>query len=154
MPAATPPAAIVAADTGGGSGGHSALTVDGPSDAKVGDEFDVRVQISTQDPITHLRAQLRYDSSALQIVDASVGEAVPPGAGSPTVNTKGVGAQLDVTTPPEDPVLGSGTLMTVRFKALATRPSSNIAAMVNVLGGSGSATGNATAQPLVVNIHQ
>ena len=155
MPAATPPAAIVATDTGGAAGGgHSALTVDGPSDAKVGDEFDVRVQFSTQDPITHLRAQLRYDSSALQIVDASVGEAVPPGAGSPTVNTKGVGAQLDVTTPPEDPVLGSGTLMTVRFKALATRPSSNIAAMVNVLGGSGSATGNATAQPLVVNIHQ
>jgi general secretion pathway protein D len=166
-----PPAPIVAASTpaaaggegsaGGGAaagskagGAPSALTVEGPSEAKIGDEFDVRVQLSTQDPITHLRAQLRYDSSALQIVDASVGEVVPPGAGSPTVNTKGVGAQLDVTTPPEDPVLGSGTLMTVRFKALATRPSSNIAAMVNVLGGSGSATGNASAQPLVVNIHQ
>ncbi|MBV8910324.1 MAG: hypothetical protein JOZ89_06155 [Gammaproteobacteria bacterium] len=162
MPATAPPAAIVAADTGtaasgggaAGGGGHSALTVDGPGDAKVGDEFDVRVKLSTQDPITHLRAQLRYDSSALQIVNASVGEVVPAGAGSPTVNTRGVGAQLDVTTPPEDPVLGTGTLMTVRFKALATRPSSNIAAMVNVLGGSGAATGNASAQPLVVNIHQ
>ena len=44
--------------------------------------------------------------------------------------------------------------MTVRFTAVATRPSSNIAAMLNVLGGSGGATASASAQPLVVNIHQ
>jgi general secretion pathway protein D len=159
MPLTAPPAAIVAdpgagASGAAGGGGHSALTIDGPSDTKVGEEFDVRVQLSTQDPITHLRAQLRFDSSALQIVNATVGEVVPAGAGSPTVNTRGVGAQLDVTTPAEDPVLGTGTLMTIRFKALATRPSLNIAAMVNVLGGSGAAVGSASAQPLVVNIHQ
>lgn len=156
-----PPAPIVAADgaaaasAGGAAGGgaHSALGIDGPTDAKVGEEFDVRVQVSTQDPITHLRAQLRYDSSALQIVSASTGDAVPAGAGSPTVNTRGVGAQLDVTTPSEDPVLGTGTLMTVRFKALAPRTESNIAAMLNVLGGTGGAVGSASAQPLVINIH-
>jgi hypothetical protein len=158
-----PPAAIAAANAGAAAGGgaasgaagaaHSALTVDGPSDAKVGEEFDVRVQLSTQDPITHLRAQLRYDSSALQIVSASLGDAVPAGAGSPTVNTRGIGAQLDVTTPSEDPVLGAGTLMTVRFKAMAPRKESNIAAMLNVLGGSGAAAASASAQPLVINIH-
>jgi general secretion pathway protein D len=162
---AAPPAPIVAAESGAagsagaaagaaaGAGAPSALAIDGPSDAKVGDEFDVRVQVSTQDPITHLRAQLRYDSSALQIVSASTGDAVPAGAGSPSVNTRGVGAQLDVTTPSEDPVLGTGTLMTVRFKALAPRKESNIAAMLNVVGGSGAAVGSASAQPLVINIH-
>jgi hypothetical protein len=157
---AAPPAPIVAAESGAagsagaaaGAGAPSALAIDGPSDARVGDEFDVRVQVSTQDPITHLRAQLRYDSSALQIVSASTGDAVPAGAGSPSVNTRGVGAQLDVTTPSEDPVLGTGTLMTVRFKALAPRKESNIAAMLNVLGGSGGAVGSASAQPLVINI--
>jgi general secretion pathway protein D len=161
---AAPPAPIVAAESGAagsagaasgaaaGSGAPSALAIDGPSDARVGDEFDVRVQVSTQDPITHLRAQLRYDSSALQIVSASTGDAVPAGAGSPSVNTRGVGAQLDVTTPSEDPVLGTGTLMTVRFKALAPRKESNIAAMLNVLGGSGGAVNSASAQPLVINI--
>jgi hypothetical protein len=166
LPVTAPPAPIApaesagAAGTGAGSGGasdggaHSAVGIDGPSDAKVGEEFDVRVQVSTQDPITHLRAQLRYDTSALQIVSASVGEAVPAGAGSPTVNTRGVGAQLDVTTPSEDPVLGTGTLMTVRFKALAPRSGSNIAAMLNVLAGSGAAAASASAQPLVINIHQ
>jgi general secretion pathway protein D len=161
LPVTAPPAPIVAADAGGaasgaagaGGGGHSALSVDGPSDAKLGDEFDVHVQLSSQDPITHLRAQLRYDSSALQIVSASVGEVVPAGAGSPSVNTRGVGAQLDVTTPPEDPVLGTGTLMTVRFKALAPRSGSSIAAMLNVLGGTGAAVGSTAAQPLVLNIH-
>jgi hypothetical protein len=140
------------ASPGAAGGAHSALTVDGPSEAKVGEEFDVNVTLSSQDPITHLRAQLRYDSSALQIVSASTGDAVPAGAGSPSVNTRGVGAQLDVTTPSEDPVLGTGTLMTVRFKALAPRKESNIAAMLNVLGGSGGAVGSASAQPLVINI--
>jgi len=156
-----PPAPIAAAEgagaggAGGAAGGGtpSALTIDGPSDAKVGDEFDVRVQVSTQDPITHLRAQLRYDSSALQIVSASTGDAVPAGAGSPTVNTRGVGAQLDVTTPSEDPVMGTGTLMTVRFKAVAARKESNIAAMLNVLSGTGGAANSASAQPLVITIH-
>ncbi len=170
MPVTALPAPIVAAEAGAaagagsaggaaaagaaGGGGHSALSVDGPTDAKLGDEFDVQVQLSTQDPITHLRAQLRYDSSALQIVSAGVGDVVPAGAGSPTVNTKGIGAQLDLTTPPEDPVLGSGTLMTVRFKALAARPASNVAAMLNVVGGTGGAVGSTSAQPLVINIHQ
>jgi hypothetical protein len=173
MPVTAPPAPVVAAEAGAaagaagagsaggaaaaasaGGGGHSALSVDGPTDAKLGDEFDVQLQLSTQDPITHLRAQLRYDSSALQIVSAGVGDVVPAGAGSPTVNTKGIGVQLDVTTPPEDPVLGSGTLMTVRFKALAARPASNVAAMLNVVGGTGGAVGSTSAQPLVINIHQ
>jgi len=159
VPASTPAAAGGEGSAGAGAAGAksggapSALTVDGPSEAKIGDEFDVQVQLSSQDPITHLRAQLRYDSSALQIVNASIGELVPAGAGSPTVNTKGVGAQLDVTTTSDDPVLGNGTLMTVRFKALAARPASSIAAMLNVLSGAGAAAGSASAQPLTINIH-
>ena len=163
LPVTAPPAPIVAAAASGAasqqtqagtaSGAPSALTLEGPAEAKVGEEFDVRVQLSSQDPITHLRSQLRFDSSALQIVSASVGEVVPASAGAPTVNTRGVGAQLDVTTPAEDPVLGSGTLMTVRFKALAPRPSSNVAAMLNVLGTTGGAVGSSAAQPLAIVIH-
>jgi general secretion pathway protein D len=136
-----------------GAGVPSALSVEGPAEAKVGEEFDVRLQLSSQEPITHLRSQLRFDSSALQIVSASAGDMVPAGAGGPTVNTRGVGAQLDLTTPAEDPVQGSGTLMTVRFKALAPRPSSSIAAMLNVLGGTGAAVGSSSAQPLAIVIH-
>ncbi len=156
LPVTAPPAAIVATQTAAAAaagGAPSALSIEGPADAKVGEEFDVRIQLSSQEPITHLRSQLRYDSSALQIVSASAGEVVPASAGGPTVNTRGVGAQLDVTTPAEDPVLGSGTLMTVRFKAVAPRPSTSVAAMLNVLGGTGGAVGSSSAQPLAIVIH-
>jgi general secretion pathway protein D len=165
LPVTAPPAPIVAAAATGAAaaqqtqasaataGAASALSVEGPAEAKVGEEFDVRVQLSSQEPITHLRSQLRYDSSALQIVSASAGDVVPAGAGGPTVNTRGIGAQLDITTPAEDPVQGSGTLMTVRFKALASRPSTNVAAMLNVLGGTGAAVGSSSAPPLAIVIH-
>jgi general secretion pathway protein D len=164
LPVTALPAPIVAAAATGAAaqqtqasaaaaGVASALSVEGPAEAKVGEEFDVRVQLSSEEPITHLRSQLRYDSSALQIVSASAGDVVPAGAGGPTVNTRGIGAQLDITTPAEDPVQGSGTLMTVRFKAVASRPSTNVAAMLNVLGGTGAAVGSSSAPPLAIVIH-
>jgi hypothetical protein len=114
----------------------------------VGEEFDVQVRLSAQEPITRLRSQLRFDSSALQLVNANTGDAVPAGAGGPTVNTKGVGAQLDLVTTEDDPVQGTGTLMTVRFKAVAPRQATNIAAMLNVLGSTGAAVGSSSAEPL------
>jgi hypothetical protein len=46
-----------------------------------------------------------------------------------------------VIATPDDPVQGTGSLMILRFKALAAR-STNIAAMVNVLGGTGAAVGS------------
>jgi hypothetical protein len=44
--------------------------------------------------------------------------------------------------------------MVLEFKALAARPASNVAAMANVLGGAGAATGNASAPPLKIAITQ
>jgi general secretion pathway protein D len=169
LPISAPPVPIAAAEAaapearaaenagpeaGGDSGAHSALSVAGPTEAKVGQEFDVQVELSTQEPITHLRAQLRFDASALQLLSASTGSAVPASAGGPTVSTRGAGAQLDLTATSDDPVLGTGTLMTTRFKALAPRQSTSIAAMLNVLGGTGAAVGSSSAQPLTVTISQ
>src|SRR5262249_8175921 len=128
------------------SGARSALTLDGPSDARVGDEFDVTVQLAAQDSITHLRSQLRFDSSALQLLSASPGDVVPAGAGSPKVDAKGGGAQMDIVATSEDPVQGSGSLMVLRFKALAPRAATNIAAMLTVMGGNGAAVGTSSAQ--------
>jgi hypothetical protein len=99
-----------------------------------------------------LRSQLRFDGSALQLVSATVGDVVPSGANSPSVDMKGGGAQLDVVTSPEEPVQGTGSLMVLRFKALAPRAATNIAAMLNVLGGTGAAVGSSSAQPLKIAI--
>ena len=134
------------------TGVRSALSLDGPSEAKVGDEFQVVVQLSSQEGITRLRSQLRFDASALQLTSATVGDLVPAAAGGPAVNTKGGGAQLDLVTSPEDPVQGTGSLMILHFKALAPRGATNIAAMLNVLGGTGAAVGSSSAQPLKVAI--
>ena len=157
LPAAIAPAGAAgnsaSRDSGeSGSGARSALSLDGPSDAKVGDEFQVVVQLSSERGITRLRSQLRFDASALQLISATVGNVVPSAAGGPSIDTKGGGAQLEVIAPPDDPVQGTGSLMILRFKALAARASTNIAAMVNVVGGTGAAVGSSSAPPLKIAI--
>jgi hypothetical protein len=132
---------------------HSAVSLNGPTEAKVGEEFQVSVLLSSGEGITHLRSQLRFDSTALQLVSADPGDMVPSAAGSPSVSVKGGGAQLDIVTTPDAPMQGNGSLMVLRFKALAAR-STNIAAMLNVLGGTGAAVGSSTAAPLQVAIRQ
>jgi general secretion pathway protein D len=132
--------------------GRSAVSLEGPTSAKVGDEFQVMLHLSTPSTITRLRSQLRFEPTALQIISANVGDVVPAAAGGPSVDMKGGGAQLDVVTSPDDPVQGTGSLMVIRFKALAPRPVTTIAAMVNVLGGTGAAVGSSSALPLRVII--
>ena len=146
------PPAAAAASGAAASAASSALTLEGPSEAKVGEEFQVTVRLATDQSITHLRSQLRFDSSALQLVSASPGDMVPAAAGSPKVDTRGSGAQLDVTTTSDEPVQGSGSLMVLQFKAVAARPATNIMAMLNVLGGSGAAVGSSASPPLKIAI--
>jgi general secretion pathway protein D len=152
LPTNTIPAAVPGNAAAGGS--SSAVSLDGPTEVKVGDEFQVTVRLSTDQSITHLRSQLRFDSSALQLLSAAPGDAVPAGAGNPKVDTHGSGAQLDVTTPSDSPVQGNGSLMVLQFKALAIRPSTSVMAMLNVLGGVGAATGSSSSTPLNIAISQ
>jgi hypothetical protein len=130
----------------------SALTVEGPSEARVGEEFQVTVRLATDQAITRLRSQLRFDSTALQLVGSTTGDLVPAAAGNPSVDAKPGGAQLEIITTPDEPVQGSGSLMVLSFKALAARPATNVMAMLNVLGGTGAAVGNSSAQPLKIAI--
>jgi general secretion pathway protein D len=146
------PPAAAAASGAASSAASSALTLEGPSEATVGEEFKVTVRLATDQSITHLRSQLRFDSSALQLVSASPGDMVPAAAGGPKVDTRGSGAQLDVTTTSDEPVQGSGSLMVLQFKALTARSATNIMAMMNVLGGAGVAVGNSSAPPLKIAI--
>jgi general secretion pathway protein D len=154
LPVSAPPAAVPSNTPApaGLPGGSSALSLDGPREAKVGEEFPVTVRLATDQSITRLRAQLRYDSSALQLVSASPGDMVPAAAGNPKIETRGGGAQLDVNTTADEPVQGTGSLMVVNFRAVRPRPASDISAMLNVLGASGAAVGNSTAPPLKMAI--
>jgi general secretion pathway protein D len=130
---------------------HPTVTVDGPGEIAVGQEFDVTVRMATDIGISRLRGQVRFDTSALQLISATAGEVVPSSAGSPTVDAKNGGAQMDVVAS-DDPIQGEGSLMLLRFKALAARPASAIAAQISAMAPSGAAMANAASQPLSVAI--
>jgi general secretion pathway protein D len=150
-----PPPAAGGSTSGAGAPAPaaSALTLDGPSQARVGEQFQVSVRLATDQSITKLRSQLRYDASALQLVDASTGDLVPAAAGGPKVDTHTAGgAQLDIGTTADEPVQGNGTLMVLTFKALAPRPATNVLGMLNVLNSAGAAAGNSQAPPLEIAI--
>ena len=117
----------------------------------MGQEFDVTLRMTTDTAISRLRGQVRFDSAALQLISATAGDLVPSSAGSPNVDAKSGGVQMDVVST-SDPVLGEGTLMLLRFKALTTRAASAITAQVSAMGPSGTALASAGSQPLNVAI--
>ncbi|GAC1328707.1 MAG: tetratricopeptide repeat protein [Steroidobacteraceae bacterium] len=128
------------------------VSVDGPAQAAVGQEFDVTVRMATDTGIARLRGQVRFDSSALQLISATAGDLVPASAGSPSVDSRsGGGAQLDVVAT-DEPIQGEGSLMLLHFKALTARAASSISAQVSAMGPSGAALANATSPPMTVVI--
>jgi general secretion pathway protein D len=130
---------------------HPTVTVDGPGEIAVGQEFEVTVRVATDIGIGRLRGQVRFDSTALQLISATAGDVVPSSAGSPTVDAKSGGAQMDVVAS-DDPIQGEGSLMLLRFKALAARPASSIAAQISAVAPSGAAMANAMSPPLSIII--
>jgi general secretion pathway protein D len=130
---------------------HPTVSVEGPAEINVGQEFDVTVHLATDIGIAKLRGQVRFDSSALQLVSSSPGDLVPSSAGSPTVDAKPGGAQIDVVAT-DEPIQGEGNLMLLHFKALVARGASSIAAQVSAMGPGGGAMANAASQPLSVAI--
>ena len=123
------------------------VSVDGPAQVSVAQEFDVNVRFSSDQAVTHLHSQVRFDPQAVQLISATTGDMVPASAGSPTVDERSGGAQLDVSST-EDPISGEGNLMVLRFKALGPRAASAVAAQVSVLGAGGVPGTTATATPL------
>jgi general secretion pathway protein D len=123
------------------------LTLNGPSEVNVGQEFDVTVRLASEQGISHLHGQVRFDPTAVQLVSATTGDAVPASAGSPTVDGRSGGAQLDVNSN-DDPMHGEGDLMLLRFKALAPRGASAIVAQISALGAGGLPMANTSAPTL------
>ncbi len=159
VPPVASPAPVVAATLPGvpapppppaGPPPHPTVSIEGPGEIAVGQEFDVTVHMATDIGIARLRSQVRFDANALQLLSGSPGDLVPASAGSPTVDTKAGGAQLDVVAT-DEPIQGDGNLMVLRFKALASR-NANIAAQVSAVGPSGGAMANAASQPLSIAI--
>ena len=129
---------------------HPTATLTGPSQVKVGDEFTVTLQLKTDENIARARAQVRFDSAALQLLGGDPGSMVPSSLAAKVTGRAG-GAQLEVASG-DDPLSGSGDLMVLKFKALQPRPQSAVAAQISVMGATGVIVGSAAPAPLMLVI--
>jgi general secretion pathway protein D len=150
-PATAPPAALAPAPSAANTPPHPTLVVEGPAETTIGQEFDVTVRLATDNSIARLRGQVRFDANAMQLISGTVGDLVPASAGSPSVEVRTGGAQVDVSAS-DEPIHGEGSLMQLHFKALTARPMTSIAAQVSAVGQGGATVANATSPPLNVAI--
>ena len=74
---------------------HVTRTLNGPSEVKVGDEFTVTLQLQSDQPVSRVRSQLRFDGSAFQLLSGDPGGMVPDSTGAKVIGRQG-GAQLEV----------------------------------------------------------
>ena len=125
------------------------LSWDAPTEVKVGDEFDLTLQLDTGGPLTQLRGQIRYDAAALELLSASAGSVL--GSAEANVQTPRGVAIVDATATADAPFSGSGAMLSMRFKALIARPATALSARVAATGMAGGA-GMPTAPPLNITI--
>jgi hypothetical protein len=99
-----------------------------------------------------VRAQVRFDATALQLLSAEPGDLAPSGA-DPKVELKPGGVQLELVGQSGAVVGENGSIVNLRFRAVAARPS-QIATQVVLVGEDGAAMAATAATPLKLVIAQ
>jgi hypothetical protein len=161
--ATAPPSASAAAATGTGADskpapdpaadGKPKVTLEGPDAAKVGDEIPVTVRLASAQELGRVRAQVRFDASALQLVSAEPGDLAPAGD-SPKVDSRPGGVQLELAGGADSPVRGNGSVLDMRFKVLAARPALSVDTQVVLVGEDGVPVAATAATPLKIATSQ
>ena len=114
------------------------ITIEGPDTAKVGDEINVAVKLTSGTAPGRLRAQVRFDASALQLVSAEPGSITSPGD-SPKVDVRPGGVQLELAGSGAAPLGANGSIVDLRFRAVTPRPAVMVASQVVLLAPDGTA---------------
>jgi len=154
--AAGKPTAVASVEAGGaaqgaGGDGKPRVTIEGPETAKVGDEVSVTVRLASSQALGRIRTQVGFDATALQLVSAEAGDLA---SGDSKVESKPGGVQLELAATEGAPVSGSGSLMNLRFRVVAARPSIAVATQVVLVGEDGVAVGATQATPLKITVSQ
>jgi general secretion pathway protein D len=123
------------------------VTLEGPDTAKVGDEINVSVKLASGQNLGRVRAQVRFDASALQLVSAEPGNLAPSGD-APKVELRPGGLQIELAGGADAPVSGSGSVVDMRFRVVAPRPAASMDTQVVLLGADGVAVAATAATPL------
>jgi hypothetical protein len=113
------------------------VQLDGPTQAQVGEQFEVRVNFSGAPGAQRMHAQLRIDPRSLKVLDAKVGSVLPASASAPRVQSGAAGAQVDLVGSKTAPLAGAGSLMVLRLQATAPSAASAVAAQVMVTAADG-----------------
>jgi general secretion pathway protein D len=130
------------------------VTLEGPDAAKVGDEISVAVKLSSGQPLGHVRAQVRFDAAALQLISAEPGNLAPAGD-TPKVTTRPGGVQLELSGTTDAPVSGGGgSIVDMRFRVVMPRPALSIDTQVVLVGEDGVAVAATAATPLKIAVSQ
>jgi len=153
--AASKPADAAAADATEAAQGAAAdtkpkVTIEGPDTAKVGDEVSVSVKLASTSALGRIRTQVGFDATALQLVSAEPGDLAPSGE-TPKIDMKPGGVQLDFVGSEGAPVSGGGSLVNLRFRVVAARPTT-IATQVVLVGEDGVAVAATQAAPLNIAV--
>ena len=154
--AASKPVDADAADATAGAQGAAAdtkpkVTIEGPDTAKVGDEVSVSVKLASTSVLGRIRTQVGFDPAALQLVSAEPGDLAPSGE-TPKVDMKPGGVQLDFVGSEGAPVSGGGSLVNLRFRVVAARPTITITTQVVLVGEDGVAVAATQAAPLNIAV--
>jgi general secretion pathway protein D len=129
------------------------VTIEGPDTAKVGDEINVAVKLTSGTAPGRLRAQVRFDASALQLVSAEPGSITASG-NSPKVDVRPGGVQLELAGSGDAPLGTNGSIVDLRFRAVTPRPAVMVATQVVLMGPDGTAMGATSGTSLKLAIAQ
>jgi general secretion pathway protein D len=105
------------------------MSVSGPPSARVGEEFDVMIDVALPAPSQALPLVIRFDPKVLTFVSATPAEiARNSGIESATLNLEATTGRLEVDLQAAaKPMSGQGKLLNLRFAARTVRAQTTIA---------------------------
>ncbi|MCC6631797.1 MAG: general secretion pathway protein GspD [Gammaproteobacteria bacterium] len=131
------------------------LSWQGPAEVAVGESFEVTLRIDSGADLTNLRSMVRFDAAVFELTAVDPGGVVPEEARAalrPVINQRAGRAQFDV---PTGVVTGSGSLVTLHFRALSARPASMIAVQQFAASNpAGTPVPTMAPRPLTLAVHQ
>jgi hypothetical protein len=113
----------------------------------------VAVKLTSGTAPGRLRAQVRFDASALQLVSAEPGSITASG-NSPKVDVRPGGVQLELAGSGDAPLGTNGSIVDLRFRAVTPRPAVMVATQVVLMGPDGTAMGATPGTSLKLAIAQ
>jgi hypothetical protein len=105
------------------------LSWSGSTDTKVGQGFDVAVNLSTPQPLGRISSQLHFDGGVLQLDGVEAGDLIPAdiqSTATPKINQRAGVVQYVLAATKDSKIQGDGGFMVLHFKALAPATSTPI----------------------------